>query len=223
MKLPLWLSRLFKKKDHNKQWRLRIIDLVNRIKDAVENPTVSMIIKITKTKADDTAQAFLINILSDVLATLDLSKRISPEARLKNAIDSIAEMDSNKRSGAYKNIAGHLYNAVSSVGIETATVAMQTEYNSVPVIDKPKGDFQVICWLLVGLILISLMGACTSGVRKVEIVNNTIKLDTARLQKEARDLMFKAVVFALDSHDRKKSEEYIRRSMVKTDSIYLTK
>lgn len=120
---------IFGRKDHLREYRLSIIEIVNKIKDAVNSDTATLIVAIIPGHTDDKILQCIREWLPTILRAAGLTNNVfSTNMALQDSIKTLKEVNSNDRAGYYKRISGELYTNFSGLPFEMANDQIQEEY-----------------------------------------------------------------------------------------------
>lgn len=124
----IWLF-LFSKKDHHKATRLKIIAVINGIKDAVNHPVAGMIARAIPGRTDDAILECIRKWLPVILKEFSLSENgLNTGVAIRQAVETLRIITPEERSRVYKVVAGRLYESFSGLPLDTAIEAVQMEY-----------------------------------------------------------------------------------------------
>lgn len=120
---------LFHRRDRLKEQRLNAIDIVNRLKDAVNSPFLTFATKIIPGDKDDKLLKAVREALPAILRKWNLTKRQTLDVALFDAITALKE--SEDRPVYYRTIAGEIYSLHSGLPPDTAMDQVEREYKPI--------------------------------------------------------------------------------------------
>lgn len=126
-----WLKGIFKRRDKAREHRLKAIEIVGKIKDAVNSQFLTDVTRITRWKGDDRALAVIRTVLPKILWRLQLTGRVNPEVAVYDAIQNLKAVPGKSRGAYYKSIAGDIYSELSGTAPDLAMEEIQKEYDVV--------------------------------------------------------------------------------------------
>lgn len=133
-----FFGNLITKADPFKEYRTKIVHVINGIKMIVESPITEDIVKLTPWDQDDKILAFIRGITAGVLKDMGLATSSVPLTAVEEAANFLRDIPKRQRSGYYTDMGGKLYEASSGLPPEVATQEIQREYKKTE--DEPKKD-----------------------------------------------------------------------------------
>ena len=131
MNLKHLFRRIFPKRDHHLQTRLKIIAVINKIKWAVNSPLASAITDAIPGRTDDAILEWIRKALPVILKSFALTDYgLNARVDVPNAIGTLKVLNPSERSQIYAKVAGRLYESFTGLPEEVAITEIQTEYKN---------------------------------------------------------------------------------------------
>lgn len=128
--LKLILS-IFSKVDKNKIIRLKIIDFINKVKTAVNNPVADLIVEAIPGVTDDMALECIRKWIPVILRSIGLSSNaLNASEAVNQAVITLNALPMDDRTKYYKNLGGELYTSFTGIPLDTAIEDIQKEYRA---------------------------------------------------------------------------------------------
>lgn len=130
MNLLHLFRRLFPKKDHHLQTRLKIIAVINKIKWAVNSPVASAITDAIPGRTDDAILEWIRKALPVILKSFALTDYgLNARVDIPNAVETLKVLKPSERSQIYAKVAGRLYETFTGLPEEVAKMEVQRTYS----------------------------------------------------------------------------------------------
>lgn len=128
-KLIAYFSKAF---DSNKPTRLKVIEIVNFLKRAVESSTADLLADFIPGDVDDITLRVLRSWLPAILKDLELANKraLDDEIILRQGIQNLKNLDKESRGYIYSLVAGKLYQNFTGKTQYEATQEIQEEYRN---------------------------------------------------------------------------------------------
>lgn len=126
--LGAWISSWFKRPDHLKQYRIKAIEVVNRIKAAVESPEADLIVKIIPGYTDDKVLEKIREWLPLILKHWNLAAAETATPALYQAVRSLRDLSAKGRGHYYSTVAGDIYKQFSGLPLDKAMAQVEETY-----------------------------------------------------------------------------------------------
>lgn len=128
--LILLLTSLFHKKDDHKAKRIAIIEFINRIKDAVNNPIADLIAKAIPGRTDDKILDYIRKAIPVILKSFELSNNgFNAQMAIPEAVRLMNTFAVEDRAKLYKKLSGGLYASMTGMPEDKAIEEIQKEYH----------------------------------------------------------------------------------------------
>jgi hypothetical protein len=126
------LKALFgRKSDIHKEKRLKIISVINKIKEAVNSPLASAIVQAIPGRTDDAILEAIRKWLPSILKGLCLAENgFNSGVAVREAVSRLKSLEESNRVAYYKMLGGELYSSFTGLPIDSAITEIQTEYEN---------------------------------------------------------------------------------------------
>lgn len=122
---------IFPKRDDKKEMRLKIIEVINAIKEAAEDPIIKNIARALIGQSSDVLLDSIRKRIPFILKRLNLTQNgFNSNIAIKQTAERLHKVPKGERAGYYKMIAGELYSSYTGLPIDTAIEEVQREYRN---------------------------------------------------------------------------------------------